>query len=107
MGAVVEKVKGPAVAGGAALVGLAGGVALTQRRRKRGPLSRMPKPKLKKPSLSLPKMSAPDIKMPKPKDLAKSVGHAAEEVGKRSQQVGQVASDVQRATSAIEGSKGR
>ena len=50
-------------------------------------------------------MSAPEIKVPKPKDLAKTVGHAAEEVAKRSQQVGQVASDVQRATNAIEGSK--
>ena len=51
-------------------------------------------------------MSAPEIKLPKPKDLAKTVGQAAEEVSKRSQQVGQVASDVQRATNAIEGSKG-
>ena len=38
--------------------------------------------------------------------IVTTVGQAAQEVSKRSQQVGQVASDVQRATNAIEGSKG-
>ena len=42
MATVAEKAKGPALAGGAALVGLAGGMALKNGRKSRGVLDRIP-----------------------------------------------------------------
>jgi hypothetical protein len=81
------------------MAGLAGGVALTRKRKSRGPLSRIPTPKLNKPSLSL-----PQVNVPKPQTVVKSVGKAAGEVAKRSEQVNRVASDVQKASDAIDGS---
>ena len=93
MATVAEKAKGPALAGGAALVGLAGGMAL-KNGRKRGVLDRLPTPSMKK----LPKLSMPDVK---PDSALKSIGKAAGEVAQRSQRVGAVASEVEKASNAI------
>jgi hypothetical protein len=103
--AFADKAKGPALAGGVALAGLAGGMALTRRRRSRGLLSRLPSPKLNNSSFSLPKLSPPQVKAPKSGTIVKSVGRAAEEVAKRSEQVGRVATGVQKASEAIDGTK--
>jgi hypothetical protein len=91
MGAVAEKAKGPALAGGAALVGLAGGMAL-RNGRKRGVLERLPTP-----SVKLPKLSMPDIK---PDSALKSIGKAAGELAQRSPRVGDVAAEVEKASNA-------
>ena len=92
MATVAEKAKGPALAGGAALVGLAGGMAL-RNRRKRGVLQRLPTP-----SVKLPKLSMPDVK---PDAALKSIGKAAGTVAQRSQRVGAVAAEVEKASNAI------
>jgi hypothetical protein len=95
MSTVVEKAKGPALAGGAALVGLAGGMAL-KNGRKRSVLDRIPTPST--PRMKLPKLSMPDVK---PDSTLKSVSKAAGEVAKRSHRVGEVASEVEKASKAI------
>jgi hypothetical protein len=95
VGTIADKAKGPALAGGAALVGIAGGMALT-RKRKRGVLDRLPTPKLSK-------LSTPKISLPKPDSVARAVGNAAGQVAERSQTVSQVAAQVQRASEAIDG----
>ena len=92
MATVAEKAKGPALAGGAALVGLAGGMAL-RNGRKRGVLERLPTP-----SVKLPKLSMPDVK---PDSALKSIGKAAGEVAQRSHRVGDVAAEVEKASNAI------
>ncbi len=92
MATVAEKAKGPALAGGAALVGLAGGMAL-RNGRKRGVLERLPTP-----SVKLPKLSMPDVK---PDSALKSIGKAAGEVAQRSHRVGEVAAEVEKASKAI------
>jgi hypothetical protein len=93
IGTIAAKAKGPAVAGGAALVGLAGGIALTNRNRKRGILDRIPTPSVKRPNVSMPKL--------KPDDALKRLGEAAGTVAQRSRQVGDVATEVQKASDAI------
>ena len=95
---IVEKAKAPAMAGGAALVGLAGGLALSRKRRK-GVFSRMSAPSLKAPKVKMPKLSAPD--MPKPGTMVKAVGSAAGQVADRSTRLGQIAAEVQKASDAI------
>jgi hypothetical protein len=94
---IAEKAKAPALAGGAALAGIAGGMALSQRRR-RGPLQRL------KPSVSMPKLNAPKIEL-EPKKMVGAVGRAAETVAERSEQVGRLAQDVRRASKALNGEK--
>jgi hypothetical protein len=93
MATVARKAKGPALAGGAALVGLAGGLAL-KNGRKRSVLDRLPTPNMKK----LPKLSVSDVK---PDSALKSLGKAAGEVAQRSHRVGDVASEVEKASQAI------
>lgn len=92
MATVAEKAKGPALAGGAALVGLAGGMAI-KNGRKRGVLDRLPTP-----SMKLPKLSMPDVK---PDSALKGIGKAAGEVAQRSRRVGEVAAEVEKASNAI------
>jgi hypothetical protein len=92
MATVAEKAKGPALAGGAALVGLAGGMAM-KNRQKRGVLDRLPTP-----SVKVPKLSMPDVK---PDAALKSIGKAAGAVAQRSHRVGEVAAEVEKASSAI------
>src|SRR5215211_2079169 len=95
-----EKAKTPAAAGGAALVGLAGGLALSRNKRRKGVIGRIGKPNVK-----LPKVKAPKMSMPNPDSALKAVSHAAGEVAERSRRVGQVASGVQMASDAITNSK--
>ena len=99
VGTIAEKAKGPALAGGAALVGLAGGLALTRKQKRKGVLSRVPTPNLKTPKVKLPKISAPD--MPKPGAVVKAVGNAAGQVADGSNRLGQIAAEVQKASNAI------
>jgi hypothetical protein len=93
---IVEKAKGPALAGGAALMGIAGGVALTHRN-KRGPLQKL------KGSLPRPHVSAPKMDLSQSGKLVEGIGRAAGVVAERSEQVGRVAGDVRRASDAING----
>ncbi len=93
IGTIAEKAKGPALAGGAALLGVAGGVAMTRKRKRSNVLGRIPTPKLKAPSL------------PKPDAVVKAVSQAAGQVADGSHRVGEVAAQVQRASEAINGSR--
>ncbi len=79
---IVEKAKAPAMAGRAALVGIAGGLALGRKRRNAACFSRMSTPSLKAPKVKMPKLNAPDI--PKPGTMVKAVGSAAGQVEDRS-----------------------
>jgi len=92
MATVAKKAKGPALAGGAALVGLAGGMAM-KNGRKRGVLDRLPTPSMKRPKLSM-----PDVK---PDAALKSIGKAAGAVAQRSHRVGEVAAELEKASNAI------
>jgi hypothetical protein len=99
MATVAEKAKAPALAGGAALAGLAGGFALARNNnKKRGALGRIPRPSVKAPNMKLPKLSMPDVK---PDSALKSISKAAGDVAERSHRVGNVASEVQKASDAI------
>ena len=93
IGTIAEKAKGPALAGGAALLGIAGGVAMTRKRKRSSVLGRIPTPKLKAPSL------------PKSDAVVKAVSQAAGQVADGSHRVGEVAAQVQRASEAINGSR--
>jgi len=98
--AFADKAKVPAAAGGAALLGLAGGVALSRTKQRKGVLGRIPKP-----SVKMPKVKAPNISMPKPDSALKTISSAAGQVAERSEGVGQVAAQVQKASDALANSK--
>ena len=102
MAKVAEKAKAPAIAGGAVLVGLAGGLALNNRKSK-GPLSRLPKPKL--PKVSMPKLSMPDVNPPNPGEAVKALSGAAKQIADGSARVNQLASEVQKVSESISGEK--
>ena len=104
LGKVASKAKAPALAGGAALVGLAGGIALNRNGKKRsGILSHLPSPGSTVSKLKLPKPKRPEVD---PDAALKGLGKAAETVAARSRQVGDVAGQVQRASDAIRKAKG-
>lgn len=103
IGKFADKAKGPALAGGAALLGLAGGMAVTRERKRRGVLAHVPTPKLKAPSIKLSKLNPSKLTVPKPDGLVKSVGQVAGQVADRSHRVGEVATQVQRVSEAIDG----
>jgi hypothetical protein len=86
----VGRAKGPAIAGGAALVGLAGGLAL-QNGKKRTGLGAI-RPKL---NLSLPKGKGSTVKV---------LGGAAKEIAKGGYKIGQLTSEVQKVRKAVEAS---
>ena len=87
--AMAHKAKGPAIAGGAALMGLAGGIALSNGRKSNGRAPRLPK------NLSL--------NMPKPKGSAvKILGGAAKEIAKGGYKIGQLTSEVRKVREAVE-----
>jgi hypothetical protein len=98
LAAFADRAKAPAAAGGAALIGLAGGLALSRSKRKNGLRARLP-------DVKMPKVKAPKVSMPKPDSALKTVGSAAGEVADRSQQVGRVAAEIQKASDAIANSK--
>jgi hypothetical protein len=91
---VAEKAKVPALAGGAALVGLAGGLALNNGKRRRGPLSgRMPS--MPRPNINL--------SVPKPKtSTVKILGGAAKEIAKGGYAIGELTSEVKKVRQAID-----
>ena len=90
---VAQRAKGPAIAGGAALVGLAGGLALNNGKRRSG-LARA------RPNLNL--------SMPKPKgSTVKILGGAAKEIAKGSYKIGQLTSEVQKVRKAVESQDSR
>jgi hypothetical protein len=91
---VAEKAKAPALAGGAALAGLAGGIALSRTKKRRGVLSHVPKPELSK-------LRPSKLELPKPDSALKGVSRAAGTLAERSRRVGEVASEVQKASEAI------
>ena len=85
----------PALAGGAALLGLAGGVALNNRKKSNGFLSGV------RSKLNLPKPNLAK-RLPTPNGSALSVlGDAVTEVAKGSSKVGDLASKVQKAAEAV------
>jgi hypothetical protein len=93
MSKIIEKAKGPAIAGGAALVGLAGGMALKDRRNGgglRGASKALPRPKV-------------NLSMPKPKgSTVKVLGGAAKEIAKGGYKIGQLTAEVEKVRKAIE-----
>ena len=93
------------MAGGAALVGLAGGLALNRKQKRRGVLSKIPTPKLKAPDVDLKKLKPSNVSLPKPDQALKAIGSAASQVSEKSRKVGQVADDVQRASDALNNKK--
>jgi hypothetical protein len=86
------------MAGGAALVGLAGGMALAGRKKRRGVISRIK-------GSSMPKIDTSKLSMPKPDSALKAVGNAAGTVADRSHRLGQVATEVQKASDTLAKSK--
>ena len=92
---VAEKAKTPALAGGAALLGLAGGLALNNRKKSNGFLSGV-RSKLILPQPNLAR------RLPTPNGSALGLlGEAATEVAKGSSKVRDVASQVQKAAETI------
>jgi hypothetical protein len=88
---VADKAKVPALAGGAALVGLAGGLVLNNGKKRRSPLSgRMPSI-----DLSLPKRKGSTVKV---------LGGAAKEIAKGGYALGQLTSEVRKVREAVESS---
>jgi hypothetical protein len=86
---VADKAKVPALAGGAALVGLAGGLALSNGK-KRGLSGRMP---------------SVNLSLPRPKgSTVKALGGAAKEIAKGGYAIGQLTSEVRRVREAVESS---
>ena len=95
LGTAAQKAKGPALAGGAALAGLAGGLVLASRgggpRRVMGvaiPGTRKPLLKIKGPAVT--------IKNPRAKGATKDLLRAAGEIGSAGRQVGELVTEVQR-----------
>jgi hypothetical protein len=93
---VAAKAKGPALAAGAAIVGLAGGLAVKNGRKRHGVLGRVPMPK---------RLPTPKLKINRPRinsdDALEAIGKAAAQVAHRSHRVGEVATGVQKASEAI------
>ena len=85
----MQRAKGPAIAGGAALVGLAGGLALKNGNKRSG-LAAIPRPKV---NLSLPKPKGSTVKI---------LGGAAKEIAKGGYKIGQLTSEVQKVRQAVE-----
>jgi hypothetical protein len=84
----MQRAKGPAIAGGAALVGLAGGLAL-RNGRKRSRFA-MPRPNV-------------NLRLPKPKgSTVKVLGGATKEIAKGGYKIGQLTSEVQKVRKAVE-----
>jgi hypothetical protein len=106
LGRVASKVKGPAVAGGAALAGLAAGVAISRNgRSKRGPIPNLGN---RRKRISMPDVWMPNVSMPRMKlasgdstrkalgATAKALGNTAVEVGKAGYKLGELTTEVRR-----------
>jgi hypothetical protein len=86
LGGAAQRAKGPAMAGGAALAGLAGGIVLATRGSRRKVLG-VPVPGTRRPLI---KVNSPRRAKVQGKDLLKAAG----EVGSAGRQVGELASEV-------------
>jgi len=104
---VVDKAKGPALAGGAALAAVAGGVVLARNGRRSKGFS-LPGIGRKRRGIHMPHVSVPHVSMPHLphrsdgdttealRATAKALGVAAAEVGKAGYRAGELASEVRR-----------
>jgi hypothetical protein len=97
VGGAAQKAKGPAMAGGAALAGLAGGLVLATRGGRRRVLG-VPVPGTRRPLI---KISAP--RRVRTKDLVKAAG----EVGSAGRQVGELASEMRLVREQMDGANRR
>jgi hypothetical protein len=86
--AMANKAKGPAIAGGAALMGLAGGIALKNGGKRNG------RRLSKNLSINFPKGKTSTVKV---------LGGAAKEIAKGGYKIGQLTSEVQKVRKAVEG----
>ena len=90
LGGIAEKAKTPALAAGAALAGLAGGMALKNGKGRSKGLPKLPTP-------------AVNLSLPKPRrSTAKLVAGAAKQVAKGGYAVGQLTSEVRKVREAVE-----
>ena len=100
---VAEKAKKPALAAGAAIVGLAGGMAIQNGKKRNGMLSHLPRPNLKTAkAMKLPKFDRGRVNAD---DALDAIGKAAGQVAQRSHRFGEVAAGVQKASEAISNGK--
>jgi len=95
---IASKAKTPLVAGGAAVAGLVGGIALTRNGSKKG--FSIPKlggkPKRSMPSMSMPKFGKSDSAGKALGATAKALGNTAKEIGKTGYRVGELTAEVRR-----------
>jgi hypothetical protein len=92
-----RKVKGPAVAGGAALAGLAGGLAIASRANGPRKLLGVPVPGTRRP---LVKVTTP--RRVRAKGASRDIRKAATEVGSAGRQVGDLVTEVRRVRTELE-----
>jgi hypothetical protein len=95
LGTAAQKARGPALAGGAALAGLAGGLVLASRGGGPRRVMGVPIPGTRKPLLRI-KGPALTIKNPRAKGTTKDLLRVAGEVGSAGRQVGELVTEVQR-----------
>jgi hypothetical protein len=99
LGQVGSRIKGPAVAGGAALAGLAAGVAISRNghgKRKSLPSLGRRRKRISMPDLSMPKIGGGEATRKALGATAKALGNTAVEVGKAGYKVGELTSEVRR-----------
>jgi hypothetical protein len=101
LGTAAEKSRGPAVAGGAALAGLAGGLAIATRAGRRRVLG-VPIPLTRRPLI---KVTSP--RRYAPKGIGKDLMKAAEQVGSAGRHVGDLASEVRLVREQLQTSRRR
>ena len=104
LGGAAKKAKTPAIAGGAALAGLAGGIALAARDTGPKRVLGVPVPGTRKPLVTL-KVKSP--RGSKAKSASKDILKAAEEVGSAGRQVSNLLGEVDRVRAAIDRPKSR
>ena len=104
LGGAAKKAKTPAIAGGAALAGLAGGIALAARDTGPKRVLGVPVPGTRRPLVTL-KVKSP--RGSKAKSASKDILKAAEEVGSAGRQVSNLLGEVDRVRAAIDRPKRR
>jgi hypothetical protein len=102
VGTAAKTAKGPALVGGAALAGLAGGLAIAARGSGPRKLLGVPVPGTRRP---LVKINTPG--RVKARDVSKDLLKAANEVGSAGRHVGQLVSEVQRVRTELDSGKRR
>ena len=102
VGTAAKRARGPALAGGAALAGLAGGLAIAARGSGPRKLLGVPVPGTRRP---LVKINTPG--RVKARDVSKDLLKAANEVGSAGRHVGELVSEVQRVRTELDSGKRR